>query len=550
MPSTRLRRARQASAAAPLALLLFFALIPTASAHAVFAASDPAPDSHVQVGLARVQVTLTEDVILDFSGLEVADLQGVDWTEGRVEHAGSANSLSIATRPLTDGLYVISWKALSADTHTTRGSYLIAVGNATLTQASGAIDDTAGNAGGSQRDAAARTAYYLGLILALGMPTFFLWVDRERAAPTGALLAAGGFAIVGSIGGLVNLYGLSARTEVALEAIAFTKGGIYLTLRTLFVLLAGALLLAAAAARGNARRGAMLLAILAALAALASTSLGSHSSAVSEGRSLAIISDGVHLLVASVWLGGVAGFLFAVRGRDSATLARLVARFSPMAMTSVALVIATGVIASVRFVSRWDALVSEPYGRLVLAKILLVVVLVGFGAFHQRVVHRRLHSGAASPRAFRRVIQVEAIVMALVVLAAGALATTSPPQDKAEVSRVPLILELTANSTLTHLVVQVTPYPIVVGVQTIRVYLHPLTAAHVPNSTIVQLKIWHENESEPDVALTPEKSNGTAEWTLRGGHFTRPGAWNVKVLYQRSDEGFERFTFQVPVAAS
>lgn len=536
--------------ATSLGILFFVILIPAASAHAVFASSDPAPDSQSPVGIGRVTVTLSEDVILDFSGLEVADLQGADWTNGAVAHAGSRNTLTVETRPLVDGLYIVNWKALSSDTHTTRGSFLIAVGNATLSESSGAIDETPDNSAGSRVDALARTAQYAGIVLAIGIPFFFLAVDRDRGAPRSALVVASGFAALGSLGGFVNLAGLSRRAEVAVQDIAFTEGGIFVTLRALFILVAAALLVAASLTRQGTRRVFMVLGVIAGLAALVSTSLSSHSGSVTEDASLALASDMTHMLVASIWLGGVAAFLFAIRGRSSKELGKLVARFSPIAMASVALILATGVYASVRFVRHWSALFTEPYGRFVFAKIVLVVVLIGFGAFQQRFVHPRLNDESTSPRTFRRVIQVEAVVMALVVLVAGALATTSPPREEVVTTRIPLILEFTANSTLTHLVVQVTPNPVTIGVQTIRVYLHEQTAARVPNSTIVQLKIWHETEPEPDVSVTPEKSNGTAEWTLKGGHFTSVGKWNLKVLYQRPDEGFERFTFEVPVVAT
>lgn len=533
--------------AAPRALLFFLLLttLPIASAHAVFGSSDPAPDSQVDVGLTTITVTVTEDVILELSGLEVTDLQGNDWTDGPTEHGDADNVMTIRTRPLQDGIYVIGWKALSADTHTTRGQFLIASGNATLTTRSGASTDVTEPPGGGTRDAIGRATFYLGLIVVAGTPFFFLVIDRERPPGRIALLVVAALGLAGAIGAVVNLQGLAERTGVGLAAIAASRGGIYLALRSLFVAL-GALTLAIAAWT-SPRRALLALASAFGLAALVSTSLGSHAASVSSAREITIAADAIHLLVASVWLGGVAGFLLASPGRDRATLAKLVVRFSHFAMWSVALILLTGAYASVRFVRSWDALWTERYGQLVLAKIALVLVLVGFGAFNQRVVHPHLLRERVTPSFFRRVVALEAGVMALVLLAAGTLATTSPPQDEVEVDRTPLVLELENKTDVTHVVLQISPNPVTIGVQTIRVYLHPLTAAPVPNSTIVQLKVWQDGEEEPETSFNPDKT-GFGEWTTKAGHFTAPGTWHVKVLYQRPDEGFKKFTFDVPVA--
>lgn len=534
--------------AAPRLLLpfLFVLSAPLASAHAVFDSSDPAPDSQVEVGLTSITVKVTEDVILEFSGLEVTDLQGVDWADGPTQQGDAANVMIIQTRPLDNGIYVIQWKALSADTHTTRGQFLIAAGNATLTTRSGASTDTTEAPGGGSADAAGRAVLYAGLLVAVGLPLFFLTVDREREAPRLALLVSATLALVGALGGFVNLQGLAGRTEVPIAALAFSKGGIYLTLRAIFLAAAGGALLASAWTPARARRVVLGLAVTLALATLTSTTLGSHAASVSTDRTLAMASDFIHLLVGGVWVGGVAAFSFAMRGTDSERGAILIRRFSPIAMGSVFLILVTGTYASVRFVKTWDFLLNEPYGRLVLAKIGLVVVLVGFGALYQRVVQAKLARADATPRTFRRLLGAEAGVMALVLIAAGALATTSPPQEKVELDPTPLVLELTNQTSMTHVIVQISPNPVTIGLQTIRVYLHPLTAAPVPNSTIVQLKIWQDGESEPETSFNPDKT-GIGEWTTKAGHFTAPGTWHLKVQYQRSDEGFKKFTFEVPV---
>lgn len=533
-------------AAAPPALLLILLIAPLAGAHAVFSESDPAPDTQNPVGVTRVTVTLTEDVILDFSDLDVQDLQGNDWTAGVATHGERNNVLTVSTRALADGLYLITWKALSVDTHTTRGQFLVAVGNATLTHRSGSQTEETQAPGGGAQDSIGRAAYYAGLFAALGVPIFFLAIDRARDAPRGALATAGALALLGVGGALVNLLNLAARTETSLAHVAPSRGGVYLTLRGLFLLLAGIALLASIAWRGRLRRVGLALAVVLAMGALLSTSLGSHSASVTESRSITIASDLLHLLMAGVWVGGVLALLFAARGRDASEIARLIARFSPLAISSVLIVLATGTWASVVFVRRLDALWTEPYGRLVLLKIVLLAALVAFGAIHQRVVAPRLLRNASTTNGFRKLLAVEAVVMLAVVGAAGALATTSPPQDEVEIDRTPLVLELDNSTSMSHVILQVSPNPVQVGVQTIHVYLHPLTRDPVPNSTVLQMRLWPQGSEKPEDVITPEKTS-LGEWTLRGSHFTTPGTWNVEIIFQRPDEGFRRVNFEVPV---
>lgn len=455
------------------------------------------------------------------------------------------NTFNVQTQPLQDGIYTVTWKALSADTHTTRGSFLISVGNATLRFSSGPFTDETQAPGGGTLDGFARALYYAGLLLALGVPLFFLVVDRERDPTRLALHVTAALALLGAAGAVVNLQGLATRTGVDLAKLATSSAGVYLASRAALVALAGLALLGAALTKGERRSTLVGAATMLALAALVATSLGSHAASVSEDRWLSIGLDMLHLLVAGVWVGGVVAFLFALPGATGEQAARMVTRFSPLAMSSVALLLATGTYAGFRHIPEWSDLWTTPYGRFVAAKALLLVPLILLGAYNQRVAHPKLRAGA-SPGILRRAVALEAGVMALVILAAGALATTSPPQKEADYARTPLILEMENKTDVTHVVVQVTPNPVVIGVQTLTVYLHPLTRDPVPNGTTVQLKVWHENETIPDVTISPDNT-GPGEWTTKAGHFTSPGKWNLQVLYQRPDEGFKKFTFAVDV---
>jgi len=77
-------------------------------------------------------------------------------------------------------------------------------------------------------------------------------------------------------------------------------------------------------------------------------------------------------------------------------MAALVGRFSWIARIAVGVLLLTGVIQSLALVGSFRALVDTDYGLLVLAKIALFAVLLGFGAYNQRWALPRLRSLAAA----------------------------------------------------------------------------------------------------------------------------------------------------------
>ncbi|MFH8344975.1 copper resistance protein CopC [Streptomyces sp. NPDC018045] len=93
--------------------------------------------------------------------------------------------------------------------------------------------------------------------------------------------------------------------------------------------------------------------------------------------------DVLHLLAVASWLGGLTALLVSLyRGPSVARSA--VRRFSRLAFGSVLVVVATGVYQSWRQVGTWQALTDTSYGRLLLVKVALVVVLVGVAWFSRR----------------------------------------------------------------------------------------------------------------------------------------------------------------------
>ena len=174
--------------------------------------------------------------------------------------------------------------------------------------------------------------------------------------------------------------------------------------------------------------------VLAAMPLAASRSLASHAAAAREYPLAAIACDGIHLIVAAFWAGGLPLLCWALwRGSRLATPAGwtgdLVARFSRLAFWSVALLVATGIYQSWIQLGTWSALLETAYGRILLLKLALFLMMLGFGALNRLFTLPDLIAAphpAPFPRdAFRR-IGVEAL-LAVVVFGVTGFLTILPP---------------------------------------------------------------------------------------------------------------------------
>ena len=143
-----------------------------------------------------------------------------------------------------------------------------------------------------------------------------------------------------------------------------------------------------------------------------------------------MVSQAVHVVSASVWFGGVALLTLELHQQRRAGTARAaaetVARFSVLAGACVGLVGLTGTVLAASQLTSLGALSSTGYGRALGAKLTLVAVVVGMGAYnHFRLVPAVV--GRDEARAWRRLghtAAVEAFVIAAGVLVATAAMTS------------------------------------------------------------------------------------------------------------------------------
>jgi methionine-rich copper-binding protein CopC len=102
------------------------AIAPTATAHTALTASEPAADTTLTVGPARVSATFNEDLQPTFAAMTVVGPDGNLWSSGDPAVRGAV--VGVAVRPLGPaGRYTVNYRVTSADGHVVTGSWSFTV---------------------------------------------------------------------------------------------------------------------------------------------------------------------------------------------------------------------------------------------------------------------------------------------------------------------------------------------------------------------------------------------------------------------------------------
>lgn len=174
-------------------------------------------------------------------------------------------------------------------------------------------------------------------------------------------------------------------------------------------------------------RRALLLVLLLALITLVPLAQQGHAAGAS-GHSQAVNSLLVHLLGASVWLGGLMTIVFLSRTLDRPRLAIITGRYSSLALLAFVAVTASGVVSAALRIGDLGTLFSTGYGLLVIGKTLALVALGVFGALQRQwLIPRIARPGSAGGRAFWWLVSAELAVMGVASGLAGALGRSQTP---------------------------------------------------------------------------------------------------------------------------
>ncbi|MEU9110606.1 copper resistance protein CopC [Streptomyces sp. NPDC048483] len=384
-----------------------------ASAHAALTGSDPAQGSVVDRAPEQVSLTFSEGVAMGDDSLRVLDPKGKRVDRGKLRNlcSGSVVKYGAGLPPgLPDGTYTVAWQAVSADSHPVAGAFTFSIGAPSKTTAAVPQQEAGGGLVGALYGIA-RYLAYAGFVLLAGGAAFVV-ACRPAAALVRSVqrLVVYGWAVLtattlamlllrtpytgsGELGDVFDFGGL--------QQVLLTKPGAALVSR-LLLLAAAALFIAVlfgayartqeaadgadpaedAKRRKDLALGLGIGGVIVAAGLAATWAMAEHASTGLQ-TAVAMPVDVLHLLAVAGWLGGLAALVVSLYW-GPAVERSAVRRFSRIAFGSVLVLVATGVYQSWRQVGTWRALTDTSYGRLLLLKAGLVVVLIGIAWVSRR----------------------------------------------------------------------------------------------------------------------------------------------------------------------
>ncbi|HXF64953.1 MAG TPA: copper resistance protein CopC [Caldilineaceae bacterium] len=548
--------------------------------HAALERSEPAANAQLAAVPAEIRLWFTEPLEPQFSGFELRDASGAPAAPavGRTDPA-DPYQLVMQPGPLPDGLYtVVWWNTSAADGHHTEGSFPFTIGAPPAATIPFTTTLPVAAAGPSAEtiplpNMLARWLNFASLALAVGGLAFLglVWrpavaqplppVERRmmRVVWSGWLLA-GGSALLLLAAQTATMANLSLREVMSggalLDVLTGARFGLLWSARMALWLCMAALLLLAhryTLAYWGALASASLM--------LLPTSLYSHAAAAQDAAA-SILADWVHLLLTTLWLGGLVQLFVVVPAirraapQPAPLLARVVGAFSNYARLAVIGLAITGLYAAWLHAGSVEALLTTQYGRLLLVKLMLLVPLLAVAGVNLVWTYRRLLAGQEIwAGRLRGLVGGELALAATILLAAGAMTSISPARAElaqraaaeaaaeaaaaAAAALAPEPTPIEAMQMADDLHIHLAISPGWVGENTFRVTLTTLAGEPVDDASLIRLRFEHQTQNlgRSELRITGGDTEGDGGvYTVRGANLSAPGDWQIRMTIQRPDQ--------------
>lgn len=515
-----MRRLVQLALASTVPLAVLVAAPGAAHAYASLEASTPASNSVLEESPTQIVLDFDDAVEVAAASIELFDGNGEPVAVGAPARGGDASQLTASMPTLDDGLYAVIWRVTSGDGHPIDGAFSFQIG----TRGAGdGAELIARVGGGVESPPSVRWMYgigrflsLLGAILTIGAGCWLFYGARDRAWVGRFLVAAASFFVVGTLitfgffgahaaaGGIGGAFDPTVWVEVASLAT-----GRALLLRA--ALAAATLLLAIVWARRQ-RSWWRAASATVSVVVLATFPLSGHPNALAP-RALWLAVDYVHLAAVGGWVGGLIALLLV---REQA----LASQFSRAAAVFVPMIVVTGVLQVWKLADGFDDVAATDWGRVLLVKLTVVVVLLAFAAVSRWLL---LHDGVASIR--RTVVAEAALGVVVLGLAAGMVAL--PPMEQATAR--PFAAQLASSG----LIVEVSGGPGLVGLNEVHLVITPPGGSLQPVIAVVA-RVLLESEGIPPAPVDLVRESGSHySGTVA---FPQAGEWTLEVIVQATAE--------------
>jgi copper transport protein len=581
-----------------LAVLGSLALPAASQAHAILQQTSPARGITVEREPKLVVFRFNEPVEGSFGAVRVFDNSGDRVDAGDLLRPKGDATVGVKLQPnLPDGSYTATYRVISIDAHPVSGGFVFSIGKAGATGKT-VSELTAETEAGTVTETAfgiARGVTYSAIALAIGCLVFLLvaWIPALRSVAGHEqewLTASQTFAhrlrllmLVALSAGLVSevlqivLQGATAAgitfwdaldADVVKEVLKTRFGTVHAIAAAVF---ASAIILLSArewvptmrpvtvGAAGLAPPGRVDLIQLGLISGLfgflaLSPALSGHASTQSP-RALLIPLDVLHVVAMSVWIGGLVTLVLALPGATRAfttpdrtrLLAATLARFSPLALASVCILLATGLVQSYVHIRSIDHLINTGYGRAVLVKFGLLLGLIALGAHNRNRALPRLKKLAAehlSPGmpgiALRRALRTEIAILAVVLGVTALLVSYAPPNTEATGP-------FAATKLVGPLELQITVDPAKVGRNEMHLYMFRSKDGSQFNGTKeLRVRMTLPSKDIGPLAARATKA-GPGHYVVPAADFGVAGKWQVRFTGRVSEFDQYETTFEVPI---
>jgi len=415
-------------AAAVVALALSF---PAAAwAHATLNSASPATQSSVRVPPKEIRLTFNQPVTVIANAIQVLRADGAVLS-GRARTTGGGKVVVASVSGLERGsAYTVRWRVTSEDGHSPGGVFTFGVGVKAPPPT-----DAVGASATTWRDDVARWALFAALAVLIGPLVLRLVVlrgdvparleHRFHLVTTVAAFLVIDVGIVAFVLRASNALQLPAVDTLYSDLQPFadkTRFGVAFLAMTLGFGVVALLLVAAwVTDRVVLRWPALVLA----LALASGLSLSSHQATEPNEAPFAPLADWLHLVAASIWVGGLVTLAFLVWPLAPGLRRRAFLGFSRLAVVLVGLMVVGGAYLALARLPSVSDLWTTTYGQVLVVKAGVVAVALSWGAMHHFVVRPRLEAGGDPD--VRPSLIGEATVAFAVLLVAAALTNAAPP---------------------------------------------------------------------------------------------------------------------------
>lgn len=384
-------------------------------AHPTLVTTDPVSQTTVGTSPASITLVFSEAVTFRPDALTLLDASGrqVPVAPASIERDGTAMTTR-PRRPLAPGTYTVRWRVTGDDGDEIEEEFSFAVGVAPNVGMS-----RHANTGPGWGTALLRWLLLTGLAVTVGTLVAQRATDAAREEHP-QLPRLRSWAPAGVVMAIVAVIGLLAqRVSDAGDFAAAWQGRAGAVL-----IVEGASLLITAAVIRFGRWGLAPLVI-----GIAAEGIRSHAT-INLGP-LGTVLVGVHLAAVTVWVGALLQTTRAVLAwrHEGAAARSVMMRYVRIALWAYLLVVATGILIALAFVSL-SQLTSTTYGWVLLIKLGLVAA-ASLAALAGRLIHR----GSLRISLLGNVMRVETGLLAAVLATSALLISTPPPNNQAHVTK-------------------------------------------------------------------------------------------------------------------